>query len=111
VVIMLVALLFAIIFPKALVDLLLIGYDGVTQFFPAVVLGLFWKRIHAAAVWTGLAVGIGLVAVLCWNGLDPLWGLNAGFIALASNLAVTWLVSMAVADKHSRVGQTAGGNL
>ncbi len=111
VVITLVALFFAILFPKALVDLLLIGYNGVTQFFPAVVLGLFWKRTHAAAVWAGLAVGIGLVAFLYSVGRDPLWGLNAGFIALAANFAVTWVVSMAVMDKRSRPAHTAGGDI
>jgi SSS family solute:Na+ symporter len=93
------ALLFAIYFPKALVQLLLIGYDGVSQFFPAVVLGLFWKRIRALAIWVGLATGIGLVALLVMSGHDPLWGLNAGFVALAANFALTWLVSMIGADK------------
>ena len=93
------ALLFAICFPKALVQLLLIGYDGVSQFFPAVVLGLFWKRIRALAIWVGLATGIGLVALLVLSGHDPLWGLNAGFLALAANFALTWLVSMIGADK------------
>lgn len=88
------ALAFAIYFPNALVNLLLIGYDGVTQFFPGVVLGLFWKKTNAAAVCSGLVVGITLVAVLVIGGHDPLWGMNAGFIALAANFAVTLLVSL-----------------
>jgi len=88
-----VALLFAIYLPNALVNLLLIGYDGVTQFFPGVVFGLFWKRTHAAAVWAGLITGIALVALLVLGGHDPIWGMNAGFVALAANFAVTWLLS------------------
>jgi SSS family solute:Na+ symporter len=84
------------------VQLLLIGYDGVSQFFPAVVFGLFWKRIRALAIWVGLAIGIGLVALLVMSGHDPLWGLNAGFLALAANFALTWLVSMIGADKKLR---------
>jgi SSS family solute:Na+ symporter len=91
------ALVFAIYLPNALVNLLLIGYDGVTQFFPGVVLGLFWGRISSAAVWGGLVTGIGLVAFLVPGGHDPLWGLNAGFVALGANLCVTWLISMLTA--------------
>jgi SSS family solute:Na+ symporter len=95
VVICVLALAFAIYFPNALVNLLLIGYDGVTQFFPGVVLGLCWKKTNATAVFSGLVVGIALVAALVIGGHDPLWGMNAGFIALAANFAATGLVSLA----------------
>jgi len=102
------ALLFAIVLPNALVNLLLIGYDGVTQFFPAVVLGLLWKRVNAAAVWAGLVIGVGLVVFLLRSGLDPLWGINAGFIALAANFAVTWLVSLMAGAKALHPAQAGG---
>lgn len=39
-----IALALAIFAPNMLVNLLLTGYSGVTQFFPMIVLGLFWKR-------------------------------------------------------------------
>jgi SSS family solute:Na+ symporter len=91
------ALGFAIYLPNALVNLLLIGYDGVTQFFPGVVLGLFWRRISSAAVWGGLVTGIGLVAFLVPGGHDPVWGVNAGFVALGANFCVTWLISVLTA--------------
>lgn len=105
------ALISAIVLPNGLVNMLLFGYDGVAQFFPAVVMGLFWKRIHAAAVWAGLTIGIGLLAFLLWAGRDPLWGLNAGFLALAANFVVTWLISVFVAQKTAPVAQTAGENI
>lgn len=94
VVITVTALIFAIYLPNALVNLLLIGYDGVTQFFPAVVLGLFWKKVSAAAIWSGIITGIGLVAVLVLGGRDPFLGVNAGFIALAANFGITCLISI-----------------
>jgi SSS family solute:Na+ symporter len=87
---------FAIYFPNALVDLLLIGYNGVSQFCPGVVLGLFWRRIHAGAVFSGLVTGLALVFVLVFGKHDPFMGLNAGFVALAANFAVTILVSWLV---------------
>jgi SSS family solute:Na+ symporter len=94
------ALLFAIYLPKALVSLLLIGYDGVSQLFPAVVFGLFWKRVRVLAIWVGLVAGLGLVTFLIMIGRDPLWGMNAGFLALAANFALTWLVSLIGTDKR-----------
>jgi SSS family solute:Na+ symporter len=93
IVIMGTGLAFAIYFPNALVDLLLIGYNGVSQFCPGVVLGLFWKRIHAGAVFSGLVTGLTLVAVLVFGKHDPFMGLNAGFVALVANFIVTILVS------------------
>ncbi len=45
VVLSLVSLIVAIYSSLSLVSLLLLGYAGVTQFFPGVVLSLFWKRV------------------------------------------------------------------
>jgi SSS family solute:Na+ symporter len=88
------ALLFALRFPKALVNLLLIGYDGVTQFFPGVVLGLFWRRVSREGVLAGLVTGIGIVVILVFGKHDPFLGMNAGFVALLANALVTILVSL-----------------
>jgi SSS family solute:Na+ symporter len=87
------ALAFAIFFPNALVNLLLIGYNGVSQFFPGVVLGLFWKRVHRIGVICGLATGIVLVVFLVFGGHDPVLGMNAGFVALGVNAVITVAVS------------------
>jgi SSS family solute:Na+ symporter len=87
------ALILAMFFPNELVFLLIIGYDGVTQFFPGVVLGLFWKRVTKTAVLSGLIAGIGVVAVLIYTGHDPFLGMNAGFVGLAVNSLITLTVS------------------
>ncbi|MBZ5496939.1 MAG: sodium:solute symporter family protein [Acidobacteriia bacterium] len=92
-VVMAAGLVFAILLPNALVDLLLIGYNGVSQFCPGVVLGLFWRRINATAVFSGMIAGLALVLVLVLDKHDPFFGMNAGFVALATNFAVTILVS------------------
>ena len=82
----------AIYLPNMLVNLLLTGYSGVTQFFPMIVLGLFWKRATKIASFAGLIVGEFLVFYLILNKLDPLailgLHLNAGFVALVVNMAV-----------------------
>jgi solute:Na+ symporter, SSS family len=87
-VIMAASLYIAIRSPSLIVNLLLTAYDGVTQFFPAVVASILWRRTSRAGVAAGLAVGVGLVLFLVISGHDPLWGLNAGFIALAANTVV-----------------------
>jgi len=88
------ALIFALAFPSALVNLLLIGYDGVAQFFPGVILGLFWKRVTRTGVTAGLLAGIATAAFLVFGKHDPFFGLNAGFVALGLNALVAVVVSL-----------------
>jgi SSS family solute:Na+ symporter len=94
-----IALILAIFLPNMLVNLLLTGYSGVTQFFPMIVLGLFWKSSTKIASFAGLIVGEFLVFYLMLNKLDPLTvgslHLNAGFVALVVNMAVFLVVSLA----------------
>jgi SSS family solute:Na+ symporter len=87
------ALYFAIRSAVSLVSLLLLGYAGVAQLFPGVALGLFSKRATTAGVLAGLTVGISVAALLTLTGRDPYRAMNAGFIALCFNFAVTVLVS------------------
>lgn len=103
-VVMAAALLFALRFPNALVNLLLIGYDGVTQFFPGVVLGLFWTRASKEGVLAGLFTGISIVVVLVFGGHDPFWGMNAGFVALLANAIVTVLISLLIGPRRQTSG-------
>jgi SSS family solute:Na+ symporter len=88
------ALIFALILPSALVNLLLIGYDGVSQFFPGVVLGLFWKRVSRQGVICGLLTGLAIVVALVFGRHDPFLGMNAGFVALCVNAIVTVAISL-----------------
>jgi SSS family solute:Na+ symporter len=94
-----IALIFAIAFPEELVNLLIFGYDGVCQFFPGVVLGLFWRRVTKTGVFCGLVVGIAVVVGLIASGRDPFLGMNAGFVGLAINSVVTLAVSLGTKEK------------
>ncbi len=100
-VVMVAALVLTLFFPNELVKLLIFGYDGVSQFFPGVVLGLFWKRVTRTGVWTGLAAGEAVVVALIVAGRDPFLGLNAGFVGLAVNAALTVGVSLLTAPKRA----------
>jgi SSS family solute:Na+ symporter len=87
------ALLLAIYTSPSLVSLLLLGFIGVSQLFPGVVLGLFSNRVTTAGVFAGLVTGIAAGVSLVLTGRDPYNGLNAGFLALSLNFAVTGTVS------------------
>lgn len=88
-----IALALSIHSSPTLVALLLIGYAGVTQFFPGVILGLYWRGVSRAGVAAGMVVGVGIAAFLMLTSRDPFFGLNAGFIALCANFVVTIAVS------------------
>jgi solute:Na+ symporter, SSS family len=94
VVLSLVTLYFAIYSSTTLVSLLLLGYAGVTQFFPGVVLGLYWKRVTKLGVFAGLLTGLATVALLVLSKHDPFLGVNAGFFALCLNFAVTTVIGL-----------------
>ncbi len=90
-----IALGFAIHGSSTLVALLLIGYAGVAQFLPGVLLGAFWPRTSKRGVACGLVVGLAIVGGLMLSGRDPYRGVNAGFLGLCANLACVLLVSLA----------------
>ena len=80
---------------STLVSLLLTGYAVVTQCFPGVVLGLYWKRATGSGVFIGMIAGVLTAVLLMATHLDPLFGLNAGFVALCINLVITIAASLA----------------
>ncbi len=78
-----------------LVALLLTGYAMVTQCFPGVVLGIYWKRVTGSGVFIGMIAGVVIAVALMSAHLDPIVGLNAGFVALCINFVVTIAASLA----------------
>jgi SSS family solute:Na+ symporter len=106
-----VSLYFAIYSSTTLVSLLLLGYAGVTQFFPGIVLGLFWKRVTKQGVFAGIIIGVGAVAFLVLSKRDPFFGLNAGFFALCVNFLVTVVVSLFATDALNPFAPEPHGHL
>lgn len=105
-----ISLYFAIYSSTTLVSLLLLGYAGIAQFLPGVVLGLYWKRTTTAGVFSGLICGVSVVALLVLSNRDPIFGWSAGFVALCLNCVVTVflsLVSPAAKGAHPVIANTA----
>jgi SSS family solute:Na+ symporter len=91
-----------------LVSLLLISYAGVAQFFPGVVLGLYWRRATTSAVFTGMAAGVATAMILMLTHHDPLFGVSAGFVALCLNFALVVLVSLLAPAPHTDSDASSG---
>jgi SSS family solute:Na+ symporter len=90
----------------SLVSLLLVGYAGVAQFFPGVVLGLFTKRVTMPGVFAGLVAGFVVVVFLVLSQRDPFHGLNAGFLALCLNFLIAGIVSYCTPAEPYRLDAT-----
>ena len=76
-----------------LVDLLLLTYNGISQFMPAYAFGAFWKRTTTAGVASGIVAGIVIALSLAGTHNAP-FGLNPGFIGLVANIIVLMGVSL-----------------
>jgi SSS family solute:Na+ symporter len=94
VVVALLALGIWMIAQKTVVELLLLYYNGITQFFPGVVAAFVWKRATAWGAGLGILAGVAVAVPLAALNVTPL-GLNAGFIGLLANVVVLVAVSLA----------------
>ncbi|MDQ2664322.1 MAG: hypothetical protein M3Y18_09905, partial [Candidatus Eremiobacteraeota bacterium] len=81
------ALVFWLFYNKTLVELLLLYYNGVTQFMPGFVCGLFFRCVSAVGVALGIVGGISVSLWLAVSGTLP-FGLNAGFFGLFVNVII-----------------------
>ncbi|RIV21983.1 sodium:solute symporter family protein [Alicyclobacillaceae bacterium I2511] len=89
-----ITLYFSINSNATIVTLLLMGYNFVTQFFPAVLLSLFTPRgVTKAGAASGIIAGVALVVYFNLTSTSILWGVNTGFLALLLNIVVVLLVS------------------
>lgn len=83
----------SLFWPRVLVNLSVLSYEGLAQLVPAVLLGLYWPRMSRLAAGAGLLTGTGVMLGLHYSGHDPWHGINGGLIALGANLAVVVTMS------------------
>lgn len=88
-----VAVSFALMAPSMLVNLLIVGYSGITQFFPGVILGIFSKRPTKSGVLAGILVGLSALFLFQFGGFAAPFNLQPGFIGLILNFCTVFAVS------------------
>ncbi|HEX3551102.1 MAG TPA: sodium:solute symporter family protein [Candidatus Elarobacter sp.] len=96
-----------------LVGLLLIGYNGVTQLFPGVVLGIGARRPPAFAVGAGIVAGIVVLIYFAATGHGQVQGVNTGLVALVVNaavLAIAWAIANASRRDDRSLSAPASGS-
>jgi len=85
-----------------LVGLLLIGYSGVTQLFPGVVLSLRKQPPHAWSVAIGIIVALALLSLFAWQGTSVIYGANVGTVALAVNFVCLFVVDYFIGARRRK---------
>jgi SSS family solute:Na+ symporter len=90
----LLALMVWLVAQRTVVELLLLYYNGITQFAPGVVASFLWRRVTAWGAAAGIVAGLAVAIPLAAMNIAPL-GINAGFIALLANVVVMIGVSLA----------------
>ena len=107
----LVAVLLTLRGGSAIVNLLLMGYNLVTQLFPAVILSIGPRRmVTTAGAFAGILAGEAMVAYIALSGTSVAtllpWAsqvvkdLNVGIVALIVNVVVLTLVTLATRERH-----------
>jgi SSS family solute:Na+ symporter len=92
IVVALLALGFWLTAQRTVVELLLLYYNGITQFAPGVMASFLWRRATALGVGSGITAGLAVAIPLAALNIAP-WGINPGFAGLAANVAVLIVVS------------------
>ena len=89
-----VALFFAIVLPALFVNLLLVGYSGITLFLPGVALGVFWRKATKVGVFSGIVMGLAtnVIFFLVIKQFSAI--VYPGLLGLLVDAVVTVLVSL-----------------
>ena len=85
-------------FKTTLVELLLLYYNGITQFLPAFVFGFLWKRTSALGVGCGILAGVALAIYLAATNVS-FYGVNPGFLGLLLNVALVVTITLFTKEK------------
>ncbi len=81
-------------------------YQGIVQFLPAVLLGLFWKRGNKASAIGGLAVGFIITGIFAFTAPDyvpALAGMQGGLVGLVANFLVYTVFALLSKPKAATV--------
>ncbi|EQB37691.1 hypothetical protein M948_03810 [Virgibacillus sp. CM-4] len=73
--------------PATLYEIFVLKFELLIQIAPAFILGLYWKKLHTASVFTGMIVGTILASLMTFINMEPL-GVFSGLWGLLVNLII-----------------------
>ena len=85
-----------------LVGLLLIGYSGITQLFPGIVLSLRKQPPRAWSVASGIIVALVLLSGFALQGTSVICGAHVGTVALAVNVVCLFVVDFFIGTRRGK---------
>lgn len=89
--------------PATLYQIFVLKFELLIQVAPALILGLYWNKLHSKAVFTGMLVGTILASYMTFVNLTPL-GVFSGLWGLLINLLIcvigSLFMNVSVAEKE-----------
>lgn len=79
--------------PATLYQIFILKFELLIQIAPAFIIGLYWKRMHAGAVFTGMLVGTVVASYMAFAGLTP-FGVGSGLWGLIVNTIIAVILSL-----------------
>lgn len=89
--------------PATLYQIFVLKFELLIQVAPALILGLYWNRLHSKAVFAGMLAGTVLASYMTFAGITPL-GIFSGLWGLLVNLVIciigSFLMNISVSEKE-----------
>jgi SSS family transporter len=73
--------------PATLFDIFVLKLEILIQLAPAIILGLYWKALHAKPIFAGMLIGAIVASFMTFTGMTPL-GIYSGIWGLLANLII-----------------------
>jgi solute:Na+ symporter, SSS family len=83
--------------PSTLFNIFVLKFELIVQIAPAFILGLYWRRLSARPVFWGMLAGALLAGAWTLFDVDKLYGIPAGLLGLALNVAICVVGSLLIA--------------
>ena len=87
--------------PGTLFSIFVLKFELIVQLAPAFILGLYWKRMAAGPTFWGMLIGAVVAGGATLLDAGPFYGVPAGLVGLAANLAICVIGSLAVSRRDA----------
>lgn len=87
--------------PGTLYSIFVLKFELIVQLAPVFILGLYWKRMAAGPTFWGMLAGAVVAGGATLLDAGPFYGVPAGLVGLAANVAICVLGSLLVSDRSA----------
>ncbi|GAA2361117.1 sodium/proline symporter PutP [Saccharopolyspora halophila] len=92
--------------PSTLFNIFVLKFELIVQIAPAFILGLYWRRLSAGPVFWGMLAGAVFAGAWTVFDVDKLYGIPAGLLGLALNVAICLVGSLLISRPDAEVPNT-----